>query len=189
MASYAALKDGRDRERREADARAGGRTHRAQRGAPTSANPGPPLLARLQEAQERLNEIQGAVDAMRPAPNPRAPPAGRGRRDHGPPLPVSPLVPAAVEAVPELAEPGAARCLGGDAFGRAPVARWEPPETARLEQIQQWKKLKAQSDAAIRGFARGGKELRAFVSDQVDRLRLARHNLFCGLAPPGRGVA
>ena len=26
--------------------------------------------------------------------------------------------------------------LGGDAFGRAPVARWEPPETARLEQIQ-----------------------------------------------------
>ena len=97
--------------------------------------------------------------------------------------------PAAVEAVPELAEPGAARCLGGDAFGRAPVARWEPPETARLEQIQQWKKLKAQSDAAIRGFARGGKELRAFVSDQVDRLRLARHNLFCGLAPPGRGVA
>ena len=85
--------------------------------------------------------------------------------------------------------PGAARCLGGDAFVRAPVARWEPPETARLEQIQQWKKLKAQSDAAIRGFARGGKELRAFVSDQVDRLRLARHNLFCGLAPPGRGVA
>jgi hypothetical protein len=36
--------------------------------------------------------------------------------------------------------------------------------------------------------AGGGKELRAFVSDQVDRLRLARHNLFCGLAP-GRGVA
>ena len=189
VASYAALKDGRDRERREADARAGGRTHRAQRGAPTSANPGPPLLARLQEAQERLNEIQGAVDAMRPAPNPRAPPAGRGRRDHGPPPPAPPVAPAAVEAVPELAEPGAARCLGGDAFGRAPVARWEPPETARLEQIQQWKKLKAQSDAAIRGFARGGKELRAFVSDQVDRLRLARHNLFCGLAPPGRGVA
>ena len=85
--------------------------------------------------------------------------------------------------------PGAARCLGGDAFVRAPVAQWEPPETARLEQIQQWKKLKAQSDAAIRGFARGGKELRAFVSDQVDRLRLARHNLFCGLAPPGRGEA
>ena len=108
--------------------------------------------------------------------------------DHGPPPPRL-VVPTAVEAVPELAEPGAARCLGGDAFGRAPVARWEPPETARLEQIQQWKKLKAQSDAAIRGFARGGKELRAFVSDQVDRLRLARHNLFCGLAPPGRGVA
>ena len=108
--------------------------------------------------------------------------------DHGPPPPAPPVAPAAVESVPELAEPGAARCLGGDAFGRAPVARWEPPETARLEQIQQWKKLKAQSDAAIRGFARGGKELRAFVSDQVDRLRLARHNLFCGLAP-GRGVA
>ena len=72
---------------------------------------------------------------------------------------------------------------------RPRAARWEPPETARLGQIQQWKKLKAQSDAAIRGFARGGKELRAFVSDQVDRLRLARHNLFCGLAPPGRGEA
>ena len=156
VASYAALKDGRDRERREADARAGGRTHRAQRGAPSSGDPGPPLLARLQEAQQRLNEIQGAVDAMRPASNPRAPPAGRGRRDHGPPPPAPPVVPAAVEPVPELAEPGAARCLGGDAFGRAPVARWEPPETARLEQIQQWKKLKAQSDAAIRGFARGG---------------------------------
>ena len=43
--------------------------------------------------------------------------------------------------------------------------------------------------SCFRGFARGGKELRAFVSDQVDRLRLARHNLFCGLAPPGRGAA
>jgi hypothetical protein len=188
VASYATLKDGRDRERREADARAGGRTHRARRGAPSGGDPRPPLLARLQEAQQRLNEIQGAVDAMRPAPDLRAPPAGRGRRDRGPPPPTPPVAPAAADAVPELAERGAPGCLGGDAFGRAPVARWEPPETARLEQIQQWKKLKAQSDAAIRGFARGGKELRAFVSDQVDRLRLARHNLFCNLAH-GHGVA
>ena len=70
MASYAALKDGRDSERREADARAGGRTHRAQRGAPSSANPGPPLLARLQEAQQWLHDSGHLKDEYSPSVSP-----------------------------------------------------------------------------------------------------------------------
>ena len=82
--------------------------------------------------------------------------------------------------IPPLVEQSG-KCLGGDAFARVSVARWEPPANARLELIQKWQKAKATSDAAIKSFPRGGKELRAFVHDQTSALRLLRHNAFCAL--------
>ena len=84
--------------------------------------------------------------------------------------------------VPPLA-PSTGRCLGGDAFEKISVSKWTPPVTARLEQIQQWQSLKAASDAAIKAFPRGGKELRAFVHEMVQKLRLQRHNMFCAHLP------
>lgn len=70
-------------------------------------------------------------------------------------------------------------CVGGDAFEKVSISKWTPPANAHLEQIQQWKEAKAQSDVAIKGYPRGGKELRDFVHKQVESLRLLRHNLFC----------
>lgn len=70
-------------------------------------------------------------------------------------------------------------CLGGDAFEKVSISKWTPPEKAHLEQILQWKQAKSQSDTAIKGYPRGGKELRDFVHKQVETLRLLRHNLFC----------
>lgn len=72
-------------------------------------------------------------------------------------------------------------CLGGDAFEKISITRWKPPETARFEEIQRWKEAKSESDASIKSFPRGGKELRDFVHKQVESMRLLRHKLFCGL--------
>ena len=82
--------------------------------------------------------------------------------------------------VPPLREAGG-KCVGGDAFAKVSISRWEPPANAPFALIQKWQKAKGTSDAAIKGFPRGGKDLRSFVHDQTSTLRLLRHDTFCGL--------
>jgi len=164
------------------------------------------LLQQLQEAQARMAELQHAVDGTAPAdrygggaaqpdglarngkvnPYRRGPPPedryaggrvhprGGGAKVAAP----APAAPVQLESVPRL-KSAAGACLGGDAFAKISTNRWDPPGNARLEDIQRWQKAKAESDNAIKKFPRGGKELRSYVHDQVDRLRLLRHNVFC----------
>lgn len=162
----------------------------------TSGEPETDLLTQLREAQAKLAQLQDtvqrqqlntlAITSAHPTIDERSKTGLEGHADNAESLQRSaanaPVV-AKLPTMADVAKPAKNPCLGGDAFEKVSITRWAPPETARLEQIQQWKDAKAQSDAAIKGYPRGGKELRDFVHSQVESLRLLRHNLFCSLLP------
>jgi len=133
-------------------------------------------MEQLREAQARLAKLQEDLAAQHPQQ--------QKTQDKKPTQKPRDDAPLTTTRRPPLSESlaSSSSCLGGDAFASVSVSKWAPPSQAKLEDIQQWTAAKDESDNAIRTFPRGGKDLRAFVHQQVTGLRLLRHNLFCALA-------
>ena len=76
-------------------------------------------------------------------------------------------------------EPSGNRCIGGDAFEGINHQNWPVPQMAPLEKIQKWNDAVADMQYEISKFQLGGKPLRDFIHDKVNKIKLLRHNLFC----------
>ncbi len=66
-----------------------------------------------------------------------------------------------------------------DPFEGQPVESFEPPEGASVKDKMEWKNKVREMMKNIKAQKSGGKALRKFMDDEVDRLTLTRMSLFC----------
>ena len=75
-------------------------------------------------------------------------------------------------------EPLDAKCQSGTPF-KGSVEEFLPPEKASLADLQKWETALTGMRARVKVFKGGGQLLRDFIHDEVSKLSLLRHKLFC----------
>ena len=106
--------------------------------------------------------------------------------DHGPPPPAPPVVPTAVEPKPELADP-APQGASAATPSSARVLDGSRRRQRASSRSSNGRNSKAQSDAAIRGFARGGARSSAPLSPTRWTGCGSRATIFSAVSRPAAG--